>query len=368
MHIPDGLLSPTTCAVMYGASAPGWLVATRKIGREMQTRLLPQMALVAAFCFVLMMFNVPIMGGTSAHAVGMGLAAVTLGPWAAALAVSVALAIQALFFGDGGILTFGANAFNMAIVGSFVAYGAYRVVAGRSPLTSRRRAVAAGVGGYLGINLAALCAAVEFGIQPLFYHTANGTPLYAPYPLGVTLPAMLLPHLTLAGAAEALATTGIVVWLQKLDPGLLRRTAPPGVIVERAGLERGVGREEDESVATDRYRPLWVGLALLMIFSPLGLLASGGAWGEWSPRDFTNPATRQQIRASSGGHQVPVQPPACLRALAGHWHAPLPNYSASWASSPAAGYILSAFTGVGCIWLAFLALQALLRRHKAGLT
>ena len=59
------------------------------------------------------------------------LIAIVLGPWAAVIAVSVALLIQALFFGDGGVLAFGANAFNMAFVLPFVGYGVYRL-AGRA--------------------------------------------------------------------------------------------------------------------------------------------------------------------------------------------------------------------------------------------
>ena len=61
-----------------------------------------------------MMFNIPLPGGTTGHAVGGTLIAILFGPYAACLAVSVALLIQALFFGDGGILAFGANCFNMA--------------------------------------------------------------------------------------------------------------------------------------------------------------------------------------------------------------------------------------------------------------
>jgi len=63
-----------------------------------------------------MMFNVPIPNGTTAHAVGAVLIAVLLGPWAAVVAVTVALLVQALFFGDGGVLSYGANVFNMPIV------------------------------------------------------------------------------------------------------------------------------------------------------------------------------------------------------------------------------------------------------------
>src|SRR6185369_13394498 len=106
------------------------------------------------------------------HAVGGVLVAVLLGPWAAVVAVSVALAIQALFFGDGGVLAFGANCFNMAFVMPMAGYAVYRLLAGRVSLTAPRRAIAAGIGGYIGLNAAALCVAVELGVQPTLFHRA----------------------------------------------------------------------------------------------------------------------------------------------------------------------------------------------------
>ena len=89
MHIPDGYLSPSTCAVGYAIAAPFWYVALERVKRLLQTRLVPLLAAVSAFCFVVMMFNLPIPGGTTAHAVGMGVAAIVLGPWAAILAISI---------------------------------------------------------------------------------------------------------------------------------------------------------------------------------------------------------------------------------------------------------------------------------------
>ena len=137
MHIPDGYLSPSTCAALYGAAVPFWYVAFARVKRLMHTRLVPLLAVTSAFCFVIMMFNIPLPGGTTGHAVGVGAATVVLGPWASMLSLSIALLIQALFFGDGGITTLGANCFNMAIVGSLVAHMVYRLVAGR--LRSRPR-------------------------------------------------------------------------------------------------------------------------------------------------------------------------------------------------------------------------------------
>ncbi len=86
MHIPDGYLSPSTCAVTYAAAIPFWYVALDRVKRLLQSRLVPLLAVVSAFSFVVMMFNLPIPGGTTAHAVGMGVAAIVLGPWPAILA------------------------------------------------------------------------------------------------------------------------------------------------------------------------------------------------------------------------------------------------------------------------------------------
>src|SRR5512135_264054 len=179
MHIPDGYLSPATCAALYAGAAPFWYVALRRVRRAMHTRLVPVLSLVAAFSFVVMMFNVPLPGGTTGHAVGIGVATALLGPWASMLAVSIALVIQAFFFGDGGITAIGANCFNMAVVGSMVAHLVYRAVSGRVALGSKLRWVAAGLAGYAAINASALCAAIEFGLQPIFYTDAGGAPLYA---------------------------------------------------------------------------------------------------------------------------------------------------------------------------------------------
>ena len=126
MHIPDGYLSPQTCAVMYGAAVPFWAVAARRVKKVVKNRYVPLLAIGAAYCFLVMMFNIPIPDGTTAHAVGAVLIAVLLGPWAAVIAVSIALLIQALFFGDGGVLAYGANVVNMAVIMPFVGYGVYR--------------------------------------------------------------------------------------------------------------------------------------------------------------------------------------------------------------------------------------------------
>ena len=353
MHIPDGYLSPSTCAVLYAGATPFWYVALRRVQAQLHARVVPMISLFSAFSFVVMMFNLPLPGGTTGHAVGMGISAVVLGPWASVLSISVALAIQAIFFGDGGITAYGANCFNMAVEGSLSAYAVYRLVAGRAALCSPRRVAAAALGGYLGINLSALCAAVEFGVQPGWFHDAAGPPLYAPYPLSIAVPAMLIGHLTFAGLAELVLAGSLVAYLQRADLSLLRGTAP------------GVAETDDAPVipATESHvlRPLWIGLAVLMIATPLGLLAAGTAWGEWRVEDFKNPQARQRMAVASRRVTPPVMAPSGLERLAATWTAPMPNYAPPFLKSSQLGYILSAMFGAGVILLTWFGLGSLLR-------
>jgi len=356
MHIPDGYLSPSTCVALYGASLPFWTVALRRVKKLLATRLVPLMSAVAALTFVIMMFNLPLPGGTTGHAVGMALATILLGPWASILAVSMALVIQAIFFGDGGITTLGANCFNMAIVGSLVAYAVYRLGAGRAALTSSRRIVAAALAGYVAINAAALLAAVEFGIQPWFFKDATGAPLYAPYPLHVTIPAIMIGHLTFAGLAEMVLTGGVVAYFQRTNPALLKRTAP--------GVALG---DDDITVASGAWnaaRPLWIALALLLVLTPLGILAAGTAWGEWSARDFSDPQARQSIAAASRREAPPTEAPRGLARLSSLWTAPFPDYAPALVKRPALGYILSAMFGAGIIVAVCLAVGGFASRAR----
>jgi cobalt/nickel transport system permease protein len=352
MHIPDGYLSPASCAALYATSAPFWYVALRRMKRLLNTQVVPLLSVFAAFSFVIMMFNLPLPGGTTGHAVGVSIAAIVLGPWGAILSISIALMIQAVFFADGGITAIGANCFNMAIAGSLVAYALYRMISGRVAIDSPRRIVAAGIAGYVAINVSALLAAIEFGIQPIFYRDATGAPLYAPYPLHIAIPAMMIGHLTIAGLAEMVVSGGVVAYLQRAEPGLLRRTAP------------GAATPNDVPAAGwSKTRPLWAALALLMILTPLGILAAGSAWGEWSPDDFHNQTARTQIAAASGNLPPPTEAPTGLRKLAHFWTAPMPRYAPRFLKNPAFGYMLSAMTGTGMIILAFLSLAWITSRR-----
>ena len=221
MHIPDGYLGPTTYGTMYAITMQFWAIAAHKLRKTLKTRQVPYLSLGAAFSFVIMMFNVPIVGGTTGHATGATLIAILLGPWAAMIAVSVALIIQALLFGDGGITALGANCFNMGVIGGLAGYGIYRLIAAGSDIKSARRWIAAAVAAYISLNLSALVTGIEIGIQPLLEKTQAGQPLYSPFPLSVAVPAMVVEHLVVFGFAEALVTALVVKYFQKSDSSML---------------------------------------------------------------------------------------------------------------------------------------------------
>jgi cobalt/nickel transport system permease protein len=233
-----------------------------------------------------------------------------------------------MLFGDGGITTLGANCFNMAIVGSLVASGVYRLIAGGSADGARRRVVGAAIAGYVSINFAALLAALEFGIQPRLFHDAVGTPLYAPYPLHIAIPAMMIGHLTVAGIAEAVLSAGMIAYLQSTNSALLRGIVP---------VVPGVPSAKSE-------RRLWVAVALFMLLTPLGTLAVGTAWGEWSADAFT-------------------KAPAGLQRLSSVWTAPFPSYAPAFIKSTTFGYLLSAMFGVGVLVLISLVTRAIGRKE-----
>jgi len=220
MHIPDGYLSPQTYVPLYGATVVLWSIALKKLKKELSTKHIPYLAMAAAFSFLIMMFNVPIPGGTTGHAVGAGIIAILLGPWTAVIAVSVSLIVQAIVFGDGGITAIGANCFNMAVVMPFVSYGVFKLIRGNS-IGSTRLYVAAFLSGYIGLSVAAIVTGVEFGIQPLIAVGPDGRPLYAPYPLSVAVPAMALEHLLLFGIVEGVVTVLLLKYFVKHEPDLV---------------------------------------------------------------------------------------------------------------------------------------------------
>jgi cobalt/nickel transport system permease protein len=100
-------------------------------------------------------------------------------------------------------------------------------------------------------------------------------------------------------------------------------------------------------------RSLWYTIAFLMMLTPIGILAAGTAWGEWSPAELARrPALIQGV-------------PAGLQRLSSFWTAPFRGYAPSFVGSPFFGYLLSAMFGVGLLLMLTL-LSSVLRRKPAG--
>ena len=208
MHIPDGFLDLRICVIMYILAVVFWFFSFRK-ARGLSEKQIPLMASLTAMFFAAQMMNYPIVGGTTAHLLGGPILAITMGPYLGVISMTIILLIQALFFGDGGITTFGANVWNMGIVGTFVPFMIYRLT---SHITSTQRGKFAGVflGALMGDVLAALCAGLELGLSSTF-----------PYGVPIAAAAMVTHH-AIIGVGEGVITVGIILALQKARPDLLQ--------------------------------------------------------------------------------------------------------------------------------------------------
>ena len=320
MHIPENYLSPSTCAVMTAAMVPVWTYSIKKVKAEIPKAKMPLLGIGAAFSFLGMMFNIPLPGGTTGHAVGGTLIAILTGsPSAGCIAVTIALLIQALLFGDGGILAFGANCFNMAFMLPFIGFALYKFIWKKTG----KRKLGAAVGAYVGINAAAFCAAIEFGIQPILFTDAAGKALYCPYPLSISVPAMMIGHLTLFGIAEIVLTTAILAFVEKVSPETLEDTSKSDTL---------------ESA----FKPLYILIAILIVLTPLGLLASGTAWGEWGVDEMASLVSNGKML---GYTPAGMEKGFSLASL-------FPDYSMT-GMPEWIGYILSAVVGVALIVIFF---------------
>jgi cobalt/nickel transport system permease protein len=358
VHIPDGYLGPSTFIFFYIFMIPLWFVASRKVEKNLKTKQIPWLAFGVAFSFVIMMFNFPAPGGTTGHAVGAAILALTLGPSFGFLGVTGALLIQCLLFGDGGITTFAANSFNMGLVMSFVSYYVYKLLATRASFLSRRRWLAAAASGYIGLNVAALCCAIELGLQPVLYHTADGSPLYAPFPLSVTIPTMLISHMIIFGFVDAAATGFLVSYIIRSDSSILATSIAQSIPdLSTGGGVGGTPMMTAQSPASQRsiFRRLWIFMAVLVVLVPLGLLAPGSAFAEWGAFD---------LETIFG-----MTPPAGLKSLENLWNAPFQDYSVPGATTftqLSLAYILAAAIGISILGLSLFAFYRVKSRAIAS--
>ena len=187
-------------------------MAARQVNRTLPRNKIPLMGLGAAFVFAAQMLNFPVAGGTSGHLLGGVLAAVLLGPGAAAIVIACVLTVQALLFSDGGVLALGANIFNMSFIGAVVGYAIYRSARKFLP-GLRGRITAVFFAAWLSTVLASVTCAGELSL--------SGT-----LPPGVVFPAMVGVH-ALIGIGEGLITSLVILAIARTRPDLLEPKMPP---------------------------------------------------------------------------------------------------------------------------------------------
>ncbi len=217
MHMADALVSPSVGGAMWAASAGGVAWCARRVTTRRDDRLAPLMGVLGAFVFTAQMINVAIPGtGSSGHLGGGLLLAILLGPHAAFLVIASVLAVQALFFADGGLLALGCNIFNLGVFPLFVAYPfIYRPIAGKH-VFGRRAAVAAMLAAVVGLQLGAFAVVLETACSGV-----SSLP-FVPFVL------LMQPIHLAIGVGEGVATAALVGFLAQARPDALLTYATPG--------------------------------------------------------------------------------------------------------------------------------------------
>jgi cobalt/nickel transport system permease protein len=219
MHIPDGFLNIPVSIVLWIISVVVIAIALRKMNKQLGEREIPLMGVLAAAIFAGQMLNFSVIGGTSGHLLGAALAVILVGPWAAVLVMTCVVSIQAILFQDGGLISLGANLFNMAIVGVFVSYAVLTLIKKLIRNEKVSLFVSSGLAAWISIFFASLACALELA--------ASGTS-----PANIAIPVMAGIH-ALIGIGEALITIGAVSFIYASRKDL--------VLTEKAGKTSSSG-------------------------------------------------------------------------------------------------------------------------------
>ena len=224
VHIPDGFLDAKTCLGTYCLAGVGLTWAGRRVTAQWNDRTVPLLGVMSAFVFAAQMVNFPIAGGTSGHLLGGVLAAVLLGPSAAAMALTTVLLVQCFLFQDGGLTALGANVLNLSLI---AVLGGYLIHSALATLLPGRRGIVAraAVAAWASVVLAAVACALELA--------ASGT-----VPLRLVLPAMTITHAVI-GVGEALITAAVLSFVLKVRPDLFYE--PSGAEAQPLALRALVG-------------------------------------------------------------------------------------------------------------------------------
>ncbi|SDM90666.1 cobalt/nickel transport system permease protein [Psychrobacillus sp. OK028] len=275
MHMADALLSPVVGGSMLAASVVVAAYSIKKTQNELDEKKIPLMGVIGAFVFAAQMINFAIPGtGSSGHIGGGMLLAILLGPYAGFLTMASILMIQALFFGDGGLLAYGSNVFNLGFFTCFVAYPLIYKWFTRKGISPKRIFWGTLISVVIGLQLGAFSLVLE---------TLLSGKTELPF---VTFLLLMQPIHLVIGIVEGLITAGVVAFVWRERPEILEKTS--------AGLP--LGKVSMKKVLTG------LSIAVVVIGGGLSWFASTDPDGlEWSV-EKTGGTT--ELEASSSIHNV----------------------------------------------------------------
>ena len=251
MHMPDGILTFPQAIIYLSISITIILLSIWMSRKNLKAKQIPVIGVLAAGLFAAQMFNFPTPAGASGHLIGTALATTLVGPWVSILIISSILIVQAMI-GDGGLLAFGANALNMAIVGAFIAWLVFYFVPVKWKENRKGFSIVAAIAGFLSTLMMSFVASIELVIAEAG-------------PSGIIFGWMLGLH-ALIGLIEGLITFAIVFFVFKADISLLK--AAEGSLYLRMEIDS----------KPDKFKiPLWtlfVSLGVFVFMSIFGIIAS----------------------------------------------------------------------------------------------
>lgn len=249
MHIPDGVMSPVVIIAGWLISIPFIALAFKKVDLKTDPSKLPRLAVVAAGIFVAQMLNFPIAGGTSGHLLGAAIAFVILGRWGAIIALTLVVLLQAIMFGDGGVLALGLNLLNMSVIGVAISELALTAVT-KGRWKGNAFPIGMFAAGWCSSFVGAMAVSVQLGSSYSMTGGAYGIPAI------VSFPAMLGAH-SIIGIGEGLICGGVATYLMKVAPETIHRP----------------GRSAKKSIVKERsYIPAIKAVAMMFLIFTVGLV------------------------------------------------------------------------------------------------
>lgn len=275
MHMADALISPAVGGTMLAATAGVAAYSIKKIQNDLDEKKIPLMGVMGAFVFAAQMINFTIPGtGSSGHLGGGMLLAILLGPYAGFLTMASILLIQALFFGDGGLLAYGCNVFNLGFYTCFIAYAIIYKWLTHKGINTKRIFTASMLSSIIGLQMGSLSVVLETLLS-------GKTELH----FGTFVLMMQPIHLAI-GIVEGLVTSAVVSFVWKARPEILEKSA--------AG--KALGDISMKRVLTG------IVIAVLVIGGALSWFASSNPDGlEWSMFKTTG---KTELDAPDGIHKT----------------------------------------------------------------